>query len=184
MEAHRAWGSRSPACVDVWWDGDAQLSAVGSRAAQSQCGRSHRRSFAGFELSQISDSYDNIESSQGVDFAAKGWETSPYLIFLRTIPGRFYPIAMLALQAMLILTQRDFGTMFAAERRVLRTGKVHADSADPEHVRPCTPSLRACACVCACLRDCLCVWVCVCVFVCVPGLARRRCASAAARHEK
>ena len=38
MEAHRAWGSRSPACVDVWWDGDAHLSAVGSRAAQSQCG--------------------------------------------------------------------------------------------------------------------------------------------------
>lgn len=91
---------------------------------------------AGFELSQIKDSYAAIESDQGVSLDAQGWETSPYLVFLRTIPGRFYPIAMLALQAMLILTQRDFGTMFAAERRVLRSGKVHADDADPEQARP------------------------------------------------
>jgi hypothetical protein len=66
----------------------------------------------------------------------QGWEMSPFLVFVRTIPGRFYPIGMLALQLMLILTQRDLGPMFRAERRAIREGKVHADSADQEMVRP------------------------------------------------
>jgi hypothetical protein len=53
---------------------------------------------AGFELSLIDDAYSSIQDGS-VDLAADyGWETSPFLVFLKTIPGRFYPIAMLCLQ--------------------------------------------------------------------------------------
>ena len=39
------------------------------------------------------------------------------------------------LQVLLILTQRDFGPMFKAERRSHREGKLYADNADKEAVR-------------------------------------------------
>ena len=61
---------------------------------------------------------------------------------------RFYPIAMLFLQFMLIIFQRDFGPMFAAERRSHRTGKVYADDADKEQVR-CLSAFGLCRFVCA-----------------------------------
>ena len=50
---------------------------------------------AGFELSLIDESYTTIGTDK---LAQQGWETSPFLVFLKTIPGRFYPIAMLFLQ--------------------------------------------------------------------------------------
>ena len=37
---------------------------------------------------------------------------------------------------LLILTKRDFGTMFTAERRALNEKKVFSDTADKEQVRP------------------------------------------------
>lgn len=83
---------------------------------------------SGFELSLIDEAYTSIADG-GTDLGEQGWETSPFLIFVRTIPGRFYPLAMLALQLLLILTQRDFGPMFRAEQRALKEGKVHADDA-------------------------------------------------------
>jgi hypothetical protein len=42
---------------------------------------------------------------------------------------------MTCVQFMLIFFQRDFGSMFHAERRAHRTGKVFADNADREQVR-------------------------------------------------
>ena len=59
------------------------------------------QSGAGFELSLIEDSYAAIDEGMGrgaESLEERGWETSPFLVFLRTIPGRFYPIAMLFLQ--------------------------------------------------------------------------------------
>jgi Na+/H+ antiporter NhaC len=87
---------------------------------------------AGYELSLIEESYTSL--TEEYDLAGQGWEMSPFLVFVKTIPGRYYPIAMLCLQAMLVLTQRDFGPMFRAERRALREGKVSSDSADSEQV--------------------------------------------------
>eukprot|EP00892_Ulva_mutabilis_P010777 jgi/Ulvmu1/8071/UM004_0308.1 len=88
-------------------------------------------SWVGYELSQIESSYEALKDD---GFALDGWETSPFLIFVRTIPGRFYPIAMLCLQLLLILTQRDFGPMLQAERRAHTEGKIYADTADKEQV--------------------------------------------------
>lgn len=61
----------------------------------------------------------------GDELARIGVDEDPYLIFLRTIPGRFYPLLMLALGLMVAWTGLDFGPMAAAEARAL------AGEADP-----------------------------------------------------
>ena len=105
------------------------------------CRTSYGLWHAGFELSLIDEAYTSIADA-GTDLAAQGWQTSSFLIFVRTIPGRFYPLAMLALQLLLILSQRDFGPMFKAEQRALQEGKVHADDADKGQVPPPPPFAR------------------------------------------
>lgn len=84
-------------------------------------------SWIGFELSLIDESYTAIEADGG-DLSA--YETSPFIVFVKTIPARFYPIGMLCVQLFLIVLQRDMGPMLAAERRALHEGKVIADNAD------------------------------------------------------
>jgi len=64
-------------------------------------------------------------------YAALGIEGDPYVVFLQTIPYRFYPLLMIAFVLMLIVTKRDFGPMRAAERRSLHEGKLVRDGADP-----------------------------------------------------
>ena len=54
---------------------------------------------AGYEISLIEDSYSSIESDLGADLEAEGWTTSPFIVFCKTIVGRYYPIAMLFIQA-------------------------------------------------------------------------------------
>lgn len=97
----------------------------------------------GYELSQIESSYEALKDD---GFTLDGWETSPFLIFVRTIPGRFYPIAMLCLQLLLILTKRDFGAMLKAEQRALNEKKLFSDSADNEQARRLLLPLAAPTC--------------------------------------
>lgn len=94
------------------------------------------RALAGYELSQIETSYEALKDD---GFTLDGWETSPFLVFVRTIPGRFYPVAMLCLQLLLILTKRDFGAMLTAERRALNEHKLFSDSANKEQARTLAP---------------------------------------------
>ncbi len=64
-------------------------------------------------------------------YAALGIPGDPYVVFLQSIPYRFYPLLMIAFVLMLVLTRRDFGPMRAAERRALYEGKLIRDGADP-----------------------------------------------------
>ncbi|MBX3273443.1 MAG: hypothetical protein KF729_24480 [Sandaracinaceae bacterium] len=66
-------------------------------------------SWVGVEVGYIADQY-----------AAVGLAGDPYLVFLETIPYRFYPILMLVFGLYVILMRRDFGPMHAAEQRALR----------------------------------------------------------------
>ncbi len=77
-------------------------------------------SWVGVEVGYIADQY-----------AALGIEGDPYLVFLETIPYRFYPILMLFFGLALILTKRDFGPMLAAERRAIETGALVREGSDP-----------------------------------------------------
>ncbi|WP_069998228.1 Na+/H+ antiporter NhaC family protein [Cellulosilyticum sp. I15G10I2] len=74
----------------------------------------------GYELSVIKDGFGQI-----------GQEISPFNVFIETIPFRFYNILMLLFVVFLVVTLRDFGPMYQAEKRARLTGKVIKDGAVP-----------------------------------------------------
>lgn len=67
----------------------------------------------GYELGLIGDA-----------FKACGISQDPYMVFVYSIPYRFYPIILLTFIPIMILSRRDFGPMLNAERRALKTGQV------------------------------------------------------------
>ena len=77
-------------------------------------------SWIGFEVGLIGDSIGAL----GLDYSA-------YLLFVETIPYRFYPILALVFVLWVILTDRDFGPMLKAELRSRREGKPLRDGARP-----------------------------------------------------
>ncbi|MEM7449372.1 MAG: Na+/H+ antiporter NhaC family protein [Myxococcota bacterium] len=84
-------------------------------------------SWIGVEIAYIADQFD-----------ALGIERNAYLVFLESIPFRFYPILMLFFALLVAAGRRDFGPMLAAERRARDEGKVVAGeaqtTAECEHV--------------------------------------------------
>jgi len=74
----------------------------------------------GYELGLIADA-----------FQAVGIEKNVYLVFVSTIPYRFYSILMLAFVFLVAWTGRDFGAMLKAERRARVTGEVQGKGAVP-----------------------------------------------------
>lgn len=91
---------------------DATAAPVASVAAIS--------SWIGVEIGYIADQYQ-----------ALGIEGDAYMVFLQTIPYRFYPVLMLVFGFMIAASRRDFGPMLRAERRAYREGKPLADGARP-----------------------------------------------------
>ncbi len=74
----------------------------------------------GYELGVIGDAFEKI-----------GIESSPYIIFLQSIPYRFYSLFALSLVVIISLFMRDFGPMYQAEMRARTTGKVIRDGGVP-----------------------------------------------------
>ena len=74
-------------------------------------------SWIGYEVGLIQDGLNAIGSN-----------LNAYSVFLDTIIFRFYPIAMLFFVFLVSITNRDFGSMLKAERRVVREGKVSAST--------------------------------------------------------
>lgn len=66
---------------------------------------------------------------QGLQIIGSGEDA--YLMFVRTIPYRFYPILSLVFAFAIGFTDRDFGPMLKAERRARFEGKVMRDGAEP-----------------------------------------------------
>jgi Na+/H+ antiporter NhaC len=77
-------------------------------------------SWIGMEIGLIADQY-----------RALGIEGDAYIVFIQTIPHRFYPILMLVFGFLIAASRRDFGPMLKAERRALLEGKLVADGAKP-----------------------------------------------------
>ena len=84
-------------------------------------------SWVGFELSLIENAVDNLNFPNGESC----YEPSPFLIFVETIPYRFYPVYLLALQLALIATGRELGPMLKAERKA-RSGRAWTATAAME----------------------------------------------------
>jgi hypothetical protein len=68
---------------------------------------------AGYELSLIDDAYSSL-MRDGANLESNGWTTSSFIVFLKTIPGRYYPWAMLVLQV-----RRLLGLLFCHKRCVV-----------------------------------------------------------------
>lgn len=60
-----------------------------------------------------------------------GIKGNSLIVFLQSIPFRFYSIFTLALVFMLILMQRDYGPMYKAETRARKTGDVYSKDSNP-----------------------------------------------------
>jgi Na+/H+ antiporter NhaC len=73
-------------------------------------------SWIGYEVGLINDELKKL-----------GSDADAFVVFLKTIVSRFYPIFMLILLIALTLLKRDFGPMLSAERRAFREGKVAPD---------------------------------------------------------
>ncbi|MDY6822152.1 MAG: Na+/H+ antiporter NhaC family protein, partial [Deferribacterota bacterium] len=58
-------------------------------------------------------------------------DLNPYVVFVETIPYRFYNILILIFVPLTALLMRDFGPMLKAESRAREKGKVLSDSAKP-----------------------------------------------------
>ncbi|RKP19632.1 hypothetical protein ROZALSC1DRAFT_28785 [Rozella allomycis CSF55] len=77
-------------------------------------------SWVGVEVTQIEDG-----------FKEAGIEENAYSSFLNAIPYKFYPILVLIFTFITIITGKDFGPMYRAERRAVVYGKVSSDHAKP-----------------------------------------------------
>lgn len=77
-------------------------------------------SWVGVEVGYIAEQYKSL-----------GLEGDGYVIFLETLPYRFYPILMIFFVFALVWQSRDFGPMAKAERRAWTTGQVLRPGAQP-----------------------------------------------------
>jgi Na+/H+ antiporter NhaC len=73
-------------------------------------------SWVGFEVGLIQDEINRIIEIEGTKDI--GIKTSGMGVFFQSIKYRYYPINMLVLMVLLIFSQRDFGLMLIAERKV------------------------------------------------------------------
>lgn len=97
-----------------------KLSYIVDSTAAPVAGMAVISTWVGYELGLINDA-----------FTAIGIEASAYEIFLRSIPYRFYDIFAIVMVFLVAYMLRDFGPMYAAEKRARLTGKVLADGANP-----------------------------------------------------
>ncbi|MFP4499305.1 MAG: Na+/H+ antiporter NhaC family protein, partial [Vulcanimicrobiota bacterium] len=74
----------------------------------------------GFELSVIGDSLKNV-----------GLNNEPYMVFVQSIPYRFYPVLMIIFIFLVSYMMKDFGPMLKAEIRARKTGEVLGKNAKP-----------------------------------------------------
>ncbi|MCD4782974.1 MAG: Na+/H+ antiporter NhaC family protein [Candidatus Eremiobacteraeota bacterium] len=74
----------------------------------------------GFEISLIADGLKEI-----------GVSKDAYLVFVETIPFRFYPVLTIIFVFLVAYMMRDFGPMLKAERRAFEKGEVLSPTAKP-----------------------------------------------------
>ena len=81
-------------------------------------------SWVAFQLSMIESGYE------ATDLAASEVPDS-FGVFLQSIPYNMYAILAIVMVGIIVISQRDYGEMLAAEHRASKTGKVTRDDARP-----------------------------------------------------
>lgn len=77
----------------------------------------------GFEMSLVSDAFSEL-----------GYTVNAFSMILKNIPFMFYNIFAIVISFLIAYKMKDFGPMYAAEKRARLTGKVFADDAKNVHV--------------------------------------------------
>ena len=90
-----------------------KLAYIVDRTAAPVAGLSLLSTWVAFEVSTFSAQLPGV-----------GIFENPYVVFLQTIPYRFYCLFALIFVLLNIITGRDFGPMRRAERRAAQTGEV------------------------------------------------------------
>ena len=87
--------------------------------------------WVGYEISLIADGLRIASEQPGLDpaLAQSLAEASPFVIFVQSIPYRFYPLLALVFVLLTIVMNRDFGPMAAAERRAAGGGGLYRPGA-------------------------------------------------------
>ena len=87
--------------------------------------------WVGYEISLIGDALRIAAGQPGTpaQVAAELTSASPFAVFLHSIPYLFYPILAIVMVGLLVVTQRDFGPMLAAERRARAGGGLYREDA-------------------------------------------------------
>ncbi|MBD3275213.1 MAG: Na+/H+ antiporter NhaC family protein [Candidatus Marinimicrobia bacterium] len=76
--------------------------------------------WVGFEIGLMQEAFESV-----------GMEANVYLVFIETIPYRFYSLFALLFVFLIAYTQRDYGPMLQAERRSVKEGDVLGENARP-----------------------------------------------------
>lgn len=82
----------------------------------------------GFEIGVIGDKLQEIGADK---LNAIGVSPDAYIVFLQTIPYRFYPVLTIIFVFLVGYLMRDFGPMLTAEKRAAETGQVLSPTAKP-----------------------------------------------------
>jgi Na+/H+ antiporter NhaC len=81
-------------------------------------------SWVAFQLSMIESGYEATD-------LAESEIPDSFTVFLESIPYNMYAILAIVMVGIIVLSQRDYGEMLAAEHRASETGKVTRDDARP-----------------------------------------------------
>ncbi len=85
----------------------------------------------GYEVGLIKDAFTRLQGEFKEGLIAAAPTISPYAAWLASVPYRYYSILAIILVLLVVLTRRHYGPMLQAEHRVVSTGKVLRDGAQP-----------------------------------------------------
>lgn len=107
------------------------LSYIVDSTAAPVAGLALVSTWIGYEVSLIKESFDSLQQEFEKGLIAAAPAVTPYAAWLASVPYRYYSILAMILVLLVILTRRHYGPMLRAEHRVVSTGKVLRDGAQP-----------------------------------------------------
>ena len=107
------------------------LSYIVDSTAAPVAGLALVSTWIGHEVSLIRNSFDSLQQEFKKGLISAAPTVDPYAAWLASVPYRYYSILAMILVLLVILTRRHYGPMLKAEHRVVSTGKVLRDGAQP-----------------------------------------------------
>ncbi len=107
------------------------LSYIIDSTAAPVAGIAFISTWIGYEVGLIKDAFAGLQEELKKGLITAAPTISPYAAWLASVPYRYYSILAIILVLLVVLTRRHYGPMLRAEHRVVSTGKVLRDGAQP-----------------------------------------------------